>query len=268
MADANPLTLWRRFLALPNDSRPKTLLVALLVALVCATAVSVTAVLLKPVREANLGRERQARLVQMVADVPGLADILRGTGANTLETVVIDLDAGTIAPGIDPASFDARAAAADPETSIALSREEDIAGIGRRPNLAPVHFVRDDNTLVLIILPVYGSGYQSTIRAYLALEGDRNTVAALNIYEQGETPGLGSRITDPAWQALWPGHLIADEDGTIRITVARGAATDPFEVDAIAGATRSTTGVTNMLRFWLGERGFGPFLARLGSGDI
>ena len=267
MAELHPRALWRRFLALPNESRAKTFIVAFSVALVCATAVSITAVTLKPVREANLDRERQARLAEMIATMPGLADILSATGADTLETVVVDLDSGAIAADVDPATFDARAAAADPQTSVALSREDDVAGIGRRPNRAPVHFVRDGGDLVLVVLPVHGSGYQSTIHAYLALEGDLNTIAALNIYEQGETPGLGSRITDPAWQALWPGRLVADEDGVIRISVARGA-TGPFEIDAIAGATRSTTGVTNMLRFWLGAHGFGPFLARLASGEI
>lgn len=267
MAEWSLFAPWRRFLALPNDSRLKTFLVAFLVALACATAVSVTHVTLKPVREANLQRERQARLALMIAALPGLADILRETGADTLETVIVDLDTGAIAAGVNPASFDARAAAADPQTSVALSREEDVAGIGRRPNLAPVHLVRDGRDLALVVLPVYGAGYQSIIQAFLALEGDLNTVAALNVYEQGETPGLGSRITDPGWQALWPGRRIADADGVIRIAVARGAASTPFEVDAISGATRSTTGVTNMLHFWLGERGFGPFLARLKRGE-
>ncbi|HSG93961.1 MAG TPA: FMN-binding protein, partial [Afifellaceae bacterium] len=77
MADLNPLTWWRRFLALPNDSRVKTLGVALLVALVSAAAVSVTAVLLKPQQLANLERQRQARMEAMIAALPGMADILR-----------------------------------------------------------------------------------------------------------------------------------------------------------------------------------------------
>ena len=44
MASANPLSWWRSFLALPNDSPGKTLGVALLVALVCSWVVSITAV--------------------------------------------------------------------------------------------------------------------------------------------------------------------------------------------------------------------------------
>lgn len=268
MADFNPLTGWRRFLALPNDSRTKTLVITLLVALMSATAVSVTAVMLKPLQLANLERERQARLEAMIGALPGLADILRETGADALETRLVDLDKGSFARDIDPARYDQRTAAADPSLGIALPRELDIAGIGRRANLAPVHILRRGKEIALIVLPVHGSGYQSTIYAYLALKGDLNTVAALIVYKQGETPGLGSRVEDPAWQALWPGKEIADKAGAIRISVVRGQASGPYEIDGIAGATRTTTGITNMLRFWLGENGFGPFLVRLRAGDI
>jgi Na+-transporting NADH:ubiquinone oxidoreductase subunit C len=31
-------------------------------------------------------------------------------------------------------------------------------------------------------------------------------------------------------------------------------------VDGLAGATITSRGVTAMLRFWLGEHGFGPYL--------
>jgi Na(+)-translocating NADH:ubiquinone oxidoreductase C subunit len=68
-----------------------------------------------------------------------------------------------------------------------------------------------DGDLLLIVLPVYGSGYASTIRAMLALEPDLSTVAALTITEQGETPGLGARITEPDWQAQWPGKELLND---------------------------------------------------------
>ena len=268
MADLNPLSWWRRFLALPNDSRTKTFVVAFLVAAVSAAAVAVTAVSLKPLQTANIEHERRERMAEMLASVPGLADILGEVDADSLETRIVDLDAGTYAEDIDPASFDAEAAAADPALSTALAEADDIAAIGRRPNFAPVHLVRQDGNLLLVVLPVYGTGYQSTIRAYLALQGDLDTIAALSIYAQEETPGLGSRITEAAWQGLWAGKRVADETGEIRIGVVRGAGGSEYEVDGITGATRSTTGVTNLVRFWLGGLGFGPFLDNLRAGRL
>ena len=268
MADLSPISWWRRFLALPNDSRLKTLGVAFLVALVSAITVSATSVTLKPRQQAHIEAARAANLAAMIATLPGLADILRQTGAETLETVLVDLRTGQIDGNYDATSYDFLAAQTDPAQGTALLPEDDLAGIGQRPHLAPVYLLRGVDGLALVVLPVYGKGYQSMIRAYLALEGDLNTVAALSFYEQGETPGLGSRITDPGWQALWSGKQAADASGEIIISVVRGSAATASEVDGITGATRSSTGVANLVHFWLGADGYGGFLARLKTGDL
>lgn len=268
MADLNPLSWWRRFRALPNDSRTKTFVVAFLVASVSAVAVTVTAISLRPLQEENVARERERRMADMLASVPGLAEILGDAEADSLETRIVDLATGTFADDIDPASFDVAAAAVDPARSTALDPADDIAGIGRRPNHAPVHILKQDGQVKLLVVPGYAAGYQSTIRAHVALHADLNTIAAISIYEQAETPGLGSRIAEPAWQELWAGRKVADETGEIRIAVARGPATNEFEVDGITGATRSTTGVANIVHFWLGEHGFGPFIDNLREGKV
>lgn len=268
MADLNPVNWWRRLLDAPNTSPAKTLVVALLVALVCAVVVSVTAVTLRPLQQANLAAERQARMQEMLAGLPGLEDLISGAGGGSLDIVLVELDTGTLVQGIDPASFDERAAAADPASSREIPEEADIANLGRRANIAPVYALKRDGKLALLILPVDGAGYESHLYAYLAIEGDLNTIAALTFYEHGETPGIGARITDPDWEQLWPGTEIADADGNVRVEVVRGRATEPYEVSGITGATRTSRGVSNLLQFWLGDDGFGPFLKRLKSGEI
>ena len=42
--------------------------------------------------------------------------------------------------------------------------------------------------------------------------------------------------------------------------MAQGPGIAPHEVDGLSGATLTANGVTNMLKFWLGEHGFGPFI--------
>ena len=64
---------------------------------------------------------------------------------------------------------------------------------------------------------------------------------------------------------MWAGKQTADETGRVLIEVVRGVASGPFEVDGITGATRTGNGVTGMLRFWLGDWGYGPFLDRLAA---
>jgi len=36
-----------------------------------------------------------------------------------------------------------------------------------------------------------------------------------------------------------------------------------YEVDALSGATFTTRGVKNLVNFWAGDLGFGPFLQKL-----
>lgn len=268
MADFLPLSWWRRFLALPNDSRIKTLGIAFLVALVSAITVSVTAVTLAPRQQAHVAAARAANLAAMIAALPGLEDILREAEAETLEMVIVDLTTGQIDLTMDPAAYDYLAAQTDPNQSSTLLPGDDPAGIGLRPNFAPAYMLRGTDELALLVLPVYGRGYQSTLRAYLALRGDLKTIAALSIYEQGETPGLGSRITDPSWLARWAGKQAAEDGGEITISVVRGTAATANEIDGISGATRSTTGVANLISFWLGPNGYGPFLTNLKTGGL
>jgi Na+-transporting NADH:ubiquinone oxidoreductase subunit C len=129
--------------------------------------------------------------------------------------------------------------------------------------------VRDaSGAIQVLILPVWGSGYQSTLFGYLALAGDGNTVLALKFYQHGETPGIGARIEDPNWTALWAGKQIYDERDEVRIgvakgPVARGSSRYTHEVDGLSGATRTSDGVTNLLRYWLSDHGYGPYLKRI-----
>ncbi|MFZ1834792.1 MAG: FMN-binding protein, partial [Pseudomonadales bacterium] len=39
------------------------------------------------------------------------------------------------------------------------------------------------------------------------------------------------------------------------------------QVDGLSGATLTSNGVEHMLHFWLGERGFGPYLSRIRGGQ-
>lgn len=267
MADLNPVSLWHRLLALPNDSRQKTIGVAFLVSMVCAVLVSSASVLLAPLQDANRSAERQARLDAMIATMPGMEELLAASGADGLDVVVVDLNTG-LASDVDPDTFDADAAGSDPDRVTAIPAEADVAGLGSRPDLAPLYILREGDDLRLVILPVSAQGYQSTIRAYLALEGDLTTVAGLSVVEQAETPGLGSRIEEPAWQALWPGKQLTDDSGEIVLTVVRGRASTDYEVDGITGATRSASAVGNAVRFWTGEYGFGPTLENLRDGTL
>ena len=259
----NPVAAWHHFLARSNEDRVKVFGVAFLAALVSAVFVSVASVALKPIQDAHLEAERAARMEAMLDTLPGMRDVMAELGVDALETRIVDLETGAFVPDVDADAFDLRATEADPEQSSAIPAEEDTARLGRRADLAPVYLLERNGAVLLVVLPVSGKGYQSTLRATLALSADLTTISALTITEQGETPGIGARVEDPDWLALWSGKSAVDESGKIMITVVRGAGNGPYEVDGISGATVTSNGVSNMVRFWLGPYGFGPFLDRL-----
>lgn len=271
MADGGSRNWLRRLAEMPNERPAKAMFVALAVSLASALVVSTAAVLLKPYQEANKERDRQQRILEIVQRLPGSEALLGAAAAENVETVMVELSTGNIVRSMDAATYDQRRAAADPARSIVIPPAQDIARIKRRAEFAPVTLVVRDDQIELIILPIHGSGYASTIYGFLALRGDGDTVVALSFFEHSETPGLGGEITSPEWLAEWPGKSVHDADGHVRIGVAKGqvepgAADAAYLVDGISGATRTSDGVTNMLRFWLGDYGFGPFLERIRSG--
>ncbi|WP_116131885.1 Na(+)-translocating NADH-quinone reductase subunit C [Tropicimonas sp. IMCC34043] len=257
-----------RWKALPVDSVPKTLFVAITLCLFCSMIVAAAAVALRPVQEANKLRDKQLNILQ----VAGLYEpgINVAEAFKAFEPRVVDLETGTFTDRFDAASFDDRAAASDPDLSQPLT--DDPAGIGRQGRYQVVYLLNDaQGDLERIILPIHGYGLWSTLWGFIALGPDGNEIYGLQFYDQAETPGLGAEVDNPRWKALWHGKKLRDEDGALQINVSKGApnaAMAPYHVDALAGATLTSRGVDNLVRFWMGEAGFAPFLENLKTGAV
>lgn len=248
-----------------RESVGRTLLVAVVVSLACSVVVSAAAVLLKGRQDDN--RERMLRLD--ILEVAGLADSTASIEERfgNIEPRLVDIASGRYLDAA-PQDFDAKNAALDPATSVAIPVADDIAKIGRRADRAKVYLVSEAGTLQRVILPVHGYGLWSTMYGFIAVAPDGNTVEALKFYEHAETPGLGDKIDDPSWRARFTGKNIYAADGHVALEVIKGAvaATDPsarYKVDGISGATLTSQGVSRTLRYWLGPDAYGPYLARL-----
>jgi Na+-transporting NADH:ubiquinone oxidoreductase subunit C len=248
----------------------RTLLVAFLVSLVCSSLVASAAVLLKPRQVANAILDvrrnilRVAGLLQPTRDVNELYE--------SIEPRVVDLGTGAYVVGVDPERFDPVEAAKDPELSIEVPADIDVARVGRRARHGLVYLVRHEGQVSKIILPVSGYGLWSTMYGFLALEADGNTVADITFYAHGETPGLGDFISKPAWQELWRDKRVYDESGVLKIEVVKGRVSpdDPladYRVDGVSGATLTGNGVTKLMQYWLGDHGYGPYLRTLQRGE-
>ena len=252
----------------PREPGPlRTLLVALAVCGTCAAVVTASVVVLRPYQVANRQWDREMQVRALVAGLPGISDLVTEAGDARPDTRVVELATGAYATDVTAEQL--LATSEDERESVRLPRERDLAGIGSRPRFAPVYVFEREGAVHTVILPVSGQGYLATMRGYLALAGDGGTIRGITFTEQEETPGLGSEIENPVWQRLWRGKRLRDEDGNLRVRVVRDAPSGPdavHQVQGISGATKTGDGVSNLVRFWVGPDGFGPYLERLREG--
>lgn len=263
-----------------NDTTGKTLLVATLLCVFCSIFVAYAAVALKPEQEAN----KQLDKNKSILAAAGLLDSgkkVKDVFDQRIEVRVVNLDTGEYLTEANasadwekaivqnPLAYEQRKAAKIPGQNEMLDGAIDIAVIKRQPKYATIYLAKNEQGQVeTIILPVNGYGLWSTLYGFLALKTDTTTVVGMGFYEHAETPGLGGEVDNPKWKAVWPGKKVFDESGKVNIHLIKGVV-DPahpqavHQIDGLAGATLTSRGVTNLVNYWLGSNGFGPYLAKV-----
>lgn len=81
----------------------------------------------------------------------------------------------------------------------------------------------------ITVVPMRGNGLWGPIWGYIGLSDDRQTVVGAVFDHKSETPGLGAEITTEQYQSQYKGKPLLQK------------------VDAIAGATRTSKGVEEMI---------------------
>lgn len=238
---------------------------AALVCVVCGIGVASAAVALAD-RQAENKKLDQQKQVLAVAGLVKEGEVLtpdevKKRFAESIKPEVVVLKTGQVAQGVDPLTFDQRKAQKDPALSAVAPAN--AAKVLRLPNNALVYKVVKGGKVERVILPIEGYGLWSTLYGFLALDDDANTIEGITFYQHGETPGLGGEVDNPKWKSLWAGRKAFDK-GAPQISVIKGKAgpakEDPFRVDGLSGATITSNGVSNLVKFWLGKDGFGPYL--------
>ncbi len=98
------------------------------------------------------------------------------------------------------------------------------------------------------VVAVSGKGLWDDIWGYLCIQSDGKTVHGTVFAHRGETPGLGSRITESWFQNDFKNKTIGNEKTFTSIDVIKpGRTLNNHQVDGISGATFTGRGVTEML---------------------
>jgi len=254
-----------------KDSPRNAFFVVMVTALVCSSLVSAAVVVLRPIQLNNQMLDQSRNIMQLTGLLPGdrvIEDEDMLELYKSLDIRIINIDEADYNEEIDPVTFNTRLALNDPDLSVAIPSELDLASLGRRTRFMPVYMVWDDDGLDRVILPVRGNGMWSMLYGYIALEPDLNTISGMTFYEQNETPGLGDQITHGHWLEQWQGRQVYDDQGNPRFRINEGvvqpdSATSRFEVDALTGATVTGDAVTSMVHYWFGPHGYRDFLLAL-----
>ena len=253
---------------MPKETIRQTIGVAAGVCVVCSVLVSTASVSLKNRQDRNKTLEKRTNIVMAAGlyksdESPNVDELFQQIDAR-----VVDLDDDELVDE-DPETVDPKKDAQDPQRRVEVGDKKlGMKYVGKYQ----VIYVREEGGRIeRVVLPVVGKGLWSTMYGFLALESDLTTIGSIAFYEHGETPGLGGEVDNEKWKKKWQGKQAFDKEGALAVKVAKGKAAPgaDHEVDGLSGATLTSRGVENLVRFWLGEEGYGPVLEKLkaGGGD-
>ena len=234
------------------------LIIPLVACIACAIIVSVTAVSVRPEQNLNIENEKKIKILAAAGIETDKVD----EEFSRIKTVFVDFETDKLV-AIDPA-YDHIKAASNPNLSTVIPKADDIAVLKRRENIGTIYvWVDEKNAIEKLVLPIRGYGLWGTLYGYLSLDSDLNTVRGIEYYDHKETPGLGGEVDNPNWKSDWYGKRIYNDDGSVALYVTKGASSTDYEIDGISGATLTTNGVSNMIKYWLGDNGYGPIIKNL-----
>jgi len=256
-----------------SDSTKKIVLVAMGVCLACSVLVAAAFVSLH-------GRVENNKKLDMLKNVLIAGNMLEEntdvikTFNEKIRTEIIEIKTGMAVPETEytellaPEHFEIKKLLKDLQYSESIPADQDISGIKRKPRYMMIYTVYDGDKVDKVILPIYGKGLWSTMYGFIALDRDLRTVKGITFYEHGETPGLGGEVDNPNWKSKWVNKIAFNEQGHVAIEVIKGRVDETrpdavYKIDGLTGSTLTTRGVDHLVKFWLGDNGYGPFLTKL-----
>lgn len=255
-----------------RDSTLGTILVIIPLCFVCALLVCLAVVLLQPLQAEQIVVDRSKSILAAANIEVANKDVTK-TFNERIEARLLDLASGDflskeealkITNGAPIYGYNFQSAAKLPDSSIQIPEDQDIAKIKTRAKYMPVYLVKNAaGNYTSVILPFYGQGLWSTMYGYLSLSTDGNTIEGVKYYSHGETPGLGAEIENPIFTAKWVGKKLADDNGNVLFNVTKKVSDPAYEIDALSGATLTSNGVANSIKYWADSNGYGPFLKKI-----
>ncbi|MCB9203278.1 MAG: NADH:ubiquinone reductase (Na(+)-transporting) subunit C [Flavobacteriales bacterium] len=221
-----------------KESNAYTILFSVIMVLVVGSSLAFLAVSLKPAISENQKAEKKQNILKSIgidSEAKGVDEVYK---KYITKEIAVNSKGEVVVEGEDAFNID-----------IAKEVKEPI-----ETQRLPLYLAKNQKGEELFIIPLRGNGLWDAIWGYIAL--DKNLVSQGAVFDhKGETPGLGAEITQDYFQKEFVGEKVLNSKGVfVGINVSKTNADpknvdkDDNEVDAISGATITSTGVSKMIK--------------------
>ncbi len=252
-----------------TNSNTYTVIYSTVLVVVVAAVLASVAMLLQPKQNENVKKETISQVLVAAAQADETvtiaedADVLKLYAEMVTAAFTVDGNGnrkGEMNLGKEDVSKIEVASTSD------LKKQNDIikrieAGQDDLSSLALPVYIIDVNGKDITVIPCYGAGLWGPIWGYLAVNADGKTLAGSVFDHQGETPGLGAKITEDFFESQFIGKVFGE--GETKFTVVKGGAKGlEYGVDAISGATITSQALGAAINTW--AKYYEPYLKAAG----
>lgn len=209
-----------------------TFIYASVMVIIVAAILSFTAITLKPMQKRNIEVEKKKNILTSININVG-SDVAEEVYGKTITNAYVINSKGEIVEG---------------DAFIVDLKKEQAKPLEQRT--LPVYEADLGDEGIKYVIPLRGSGLWGPIWGYIALNSNLNTIYGATFDHQGETPGLGAEIVTPAFQNVFKGKSLFNNNGEfVSLVVAKAGENAPADhkVDAVSGGTITSKGLQQML---------------------
>ena len=253
-------------MAINRDSNVYTIVFATVMVVIVGGLLAFVSTALKPIQQANIKNEKKQNILQAIGveATDGVTRDEAGEKFNDFITRRITInyngevlndktaaDAIDTQDKLDAFNIDLRKEYSNIIKPIMNKNKGDAAKIKSEMVKADIHFpifVCEHEGKTFYVLSASGKGLWDDVWGYLCIQSDGETVHGTVFDHKGETPGLGSKITEKWFQDQFIGKTMAEDGNFAPIQVLKpGKDLNNHQVDGISGATFTGVGVAEMI---------------------
>lgn len=235
-----------------------TVIYSTVLVIVVAAVLAFAAMSLKPRQDENIKLETITKVLQAAAQadesvtIDETTDVMAMYAGKITDAFYVNgmgEKVGTMNTGKDNVKDIVVASTSDLKKQNDIIKQIEAGKTDLKASLKLPVYVFDINGQKVTVMPCYGAGLWGPIWGYVAVAADGRTIDGAIFDHKSETPGLGAKITEPAFYGQFRGKRFGE--GETMFSVVKGGAKGAEDaVDAISGATITSQALGRTINTW------------------